>query len=334
MLCTGPPKVVGGRRPSQIINPPEKNLLGGLRCSNAAPRHAVFLKVALRVARASRLTDGTRAGRSTAAGIGIGATPHAALTLVAVVEATCHGCAARAVGRLALGVELTRRALAGQTDVVVNVATGRQLAAAEAIAAVRHERIARRLALRLLHRLQIAAVCRRFGWIVRTARLAARRIVRRDRKRVAQVGPQAFVVARTRITVEVAVLATRRADAQRDPDTQVLLVVVAGTEAFGIFGVDFAISVVVHAVAAVVLSTATLGNDATRRSCNGGSTGARSAAAGSARLEATASRRASRASFSAAGTAIHQRVVDTDFYRLAAAAERLNEQRQRSADER
>ena len=88
--------------------------------------------------------------------------------------------------------------------------------------------------------------------IVRAVRVAARRIVGRDRQRIAALAPIALVIARASILVEVAVAVTRCIVLTRDTAEVGIFGVVARAGTLAIRRVREPIPVVVDAVPAVI----------------------------------------------------------------------------------
>jgi len=153
-----------------------------------------------------------------------------------------------------------RRALVvGRTEPYRGVRT-RHGATAEAVTAVRRERPADARARRRLSRQCRRAVEPLFehrGRVV-GARRSFRRVARRDFEWVACVRPDAVVVADPRVTVEVTIFSARLMILAGDRTEERVFRVLAGADAIRIFGIDEAVAVVVHAIAASVDMTPAL----------------------------------------------------------------------------
>src|SRR6185295_5056822 len=119
------------------------------------------------------------------------------------------------------------RAVLGGTDPDEAPAAGGQLAAAEAIAAVRREGQARIQALGRLGARQLVTAlvraCDLCGRVVAAARVAARRKILGRRERIAAMVPVAAIVARPGVLIEVAILAAGRVVLTRKPSPEGVL---------------------------------------------------------------------------------------------------------------
>jgi hypothetical protein len=132
------------------------------------------------------------------------------------------------------------------------------------------------------------------------------------------VAPLTFVVARSGIAIEVAVLPTRRRLVSAQASAEAELVVVAGAQAVRIERVDEPILVVVSAISALILFATTRSLLACRRARFGNGAGR-----GDAR-DAPERKRAPRAATS--GT---ERVIATDLDGLAATVHQQQRERSR-----
>ncbi len=124
----------------------------------------------------------------------------------------------------------------------------RQFATAEAIASVRHERRAIIEARRRLRRVVVGA-----GFAARETCVRIVGALRRLRLQwVTTVVPEAVIVAGPRVGIEVAVHLARRVVCTGNATVERIFGVVARTEALVVLRIDFAIAVVIEAVAASV----------------------------------------------------------------------------------